>query len=419
MSTSSLRFHDGRDWFFEKRYGMFIHWGLYSVKGFHEQEIYRKHVNRDIYMKYAEQFNPVNFDPDEWINIAVNAGMEYIIFTVKHIDGFCMWDTKFNEFNIMNTPYNKDIFKMLAEACRKRNFPLGFYYSCADMNHKNYPNNHRSYEYPAPQPGDEPDLYKYMEYVKQQITELCTNYGEIKAVFWDANVGILNHKDPSVNNLIRKLQPNAVINDRGYDGGDYGTPERDFYKDKIDALKHFDKPTEACQALGMMSWGYKTDESYYNSKFIMQSMSRIFCLGGNYLLNTGPKPDGTIAEKDIILLNKIGGWLKSIKESVYGCEGVSHLINNKNVMMTRSGNNFYLHFLEDLRGDSVVPEPLTVLPKRTVLLNTGAELSCRRDMGVRDWFDPMEYVRIYGIPAEELNNTVAVIKMEFDEPPFQ
>ena len=407
------KFNDGRDWFFEKRYGMFIHWGLYAIKGFHEQEIYRRLVPREEYVKYAGQFNPIHFNPDRWIDTAINAGMEYLIITSKHIDGFCMWDTKYSEFNVMNTPYQRDILKMLTDACHRRGFPIGFYYSCVDMNHRNYPNNHRSYENPHPQPGDEPDFDKYMVYVRNQITELCTNYGELCAIFWDANV--IGHKDPSVNALIRKLQPNAVINDRGYDSGDYGTPEREYEKDKVDKLTQFERPTEACQALGMMSWGFRKDETYYSSKFLMQSMDRVFCLGGNYLLNVGPKPDGIFPEKDISLLSKIGDWLAPVKESIYGCTGVNHLIKNKGVMATSKDNCLYLHFTDGFRGDSVMIEPLTVLPKSAVLLNTGLELICKRDMNVQSWYEAMGYVRIYGIPVEGLNGIVPVIKLEFDE----
>ena len=409
------KFNDGRDWFFEKRYGMFVHWGIYSVNGFHEQEIYRKLVKREEYIKYADQFNPKNFNPDKWIDIAILSGMEYLVFTAKHIDGFCMWDTKYSDFNIMNTPYKKDLVKMLADACHKRNFPFGIYYSCADMNHKNYPNNNRPYEYPAPQPGDEPDLGKYMNYVKNQITELCSNYGELCSVFWDANM--IRHQDYSVNSIIRKLQPNCVINNRGYDNGDYGTPEREFMKEKVDKLEKFDRPTEACQALGMLSWGYKKDESFYSSKFIMQSMDRAFCLGGNYLLNVGPKSDGTISDKDIELLGKIGKWLSPVKEAIYECESANDLIINEGVMMTQKDNNVFLHFIEDLRGDSVMVEPITVVPKRAVLLNTNTELICRRDMGVRPWNKEMEYLRIFGIPVEALNSVVPVIKLEYDELP--
>ena len=406
------KFNDARDWFFEKRYGMFVHWGLYSICGFHEQEIYKKQTPRGEYMKYAGEFNPTGFDPDSFVDAALAAGMEYMVVTCKHIDGFCMWGTRHSGFNIMNTPYGKDIIKMLADACHRRNFPIGIYYSCTDMNHKNYPNGNRPYEYPCPQPGDEPDFEKYMAYVKGQITELCTGYGELCSVFWDANV--IGHEDASLNEAVRRLQPKAVINDRGYDRGDYGTPEREYTKEQTDRLVRFDRPTEACQALGMLSWGYKKDESYYSSKFIMRSMDRIFCLGGNYLLNVGPKPDGTISGKDSALLGKIGKWLASVRESVYGCEPASHLICNKGVLATRKGGCLYLHFVEDMAGESVMVEPLDALPRRALLLNTGEELPFRMDMGTRDKHDKMEYVRICGIPVEELYGEVPVIKLEFD-----
>lgn len=409
------RFNDGRDWFFEKRYGMFVHWGLYAINGFHEQEIYRKRVERREYAKLAGLFNPEGFDPESWVDLAARSGMEYLVVTAKHIDGFCLWDTEYTDFNVINTPYGKDVIKMVSDACRRRNFPMGIYYSCADMNHINYPNNGRPYEYHNPVQGDAPDLCKYMEYVKNQTRELCSNYGELCAVFWDANV--IGHRDPSVNAIVRELQPNAVINDRGYGAGDYATPEREFEREKLENTKRFDAPTEACQALGTASWGYRANESYYTAKFLMQSMDRIFCMGGNYLLNAGPKPDGAIPDADAAVLGRISQWLSAVKESFYGCESASHRIANKGVMATQKGNALYLHFTEDLIGDSVMIEPLTTLPESAVLLNGNIKLECRRDMNARSWDEPMEYVRVCGIPADRLHDEVPVIKLEFAEPP--
>jgi len=159
--------------------------------------------------------------------------MKYICLTTKHHDGFCLWDTKQTAYNTMNTPYGKDIVKMLADACHKRSVPLCLYYSIADWNQPNYPNQGRHHELP-PQPGDQPDLMKYIEFLKKQVVELCTNYGEIHGFWWDMNVD--KHVDRTINDIIRKLQPKAVINNRGYDEGDFGTPERDYEKGGEDAI---------------------------------------------------------------------------------------------------------------------------------------------------------------------------------------
>ena len=129
ISYKINKFNDGRDWFLKKRFGLFVHWGIYSINGWHEQEQYRKGLSRSEYSSVMEKFNPNDFDPDEWLDIADSAGMEYLCFTSKHIDGFCMWDTAQTDFNVMNTPYQRDILSEVAMACHRRNFPLCIYYA--------------------------------------------------------------------------------------------------------------------------------------------------------------------------------------------------------------------------------------------------------------------------------------------------
>ena len=247
------RFGDGRDWFFKNCFGMFVHWGLYAIPAWHEQHQYRGRVERAEYVKLLKQFNPKQFDPERWLDLMQETGMKYLCITSKHCDGFCLWDTRQTTYNVMNTPYKRDILGMLSEACHKREIPLCLYYSIADWNHPNYPNEGRQHEIP-PQPGDSPDWEKYLEFLKAQVRELCTNYGKIHGFWWDANVP--KYKDTSINAMIRQLQPDAVINNRGFDDGDFGTPERDYQKDESVS---FDHPTEANQAVGMESWGYRSD----------------------------------------------------------------------------------------------------------------------------------------------------------------
>jgi len=309
------RFGDGRDWFLEKRFGMFVHWGIYSVAGWHEQHMFRKKLSRAEYIPFMKQFNPVKFNPDEWLDIAEQAGMKYLTFTTKHVDGFCMWDTKQTDFNITRTPYAKDALAKLAEACHRRKFPLCLYYSCADMNQKNYPSAGRPYELKAPEPGDEPDLNRYLEFVRAQVRELCTNYGEIHGFWWDANV--IKHRDPSINAMIRKLQPCAVINNRGYDEGDFGTPERD-WDSSVNTKQLFDKPIEACQSVGFQSWSWREDEDYYSDAHLIRSIQKVLAKGGNYLLNVGPMGDGFIPQPSQDILRHVGKWLKVNGESIYG-----------------------------------------------------------------------------------------------------
>jgi len=407
------KFHDQRDWFFEKRYGLFLHWGIYSVHGYQEQEVFRRNLPRDVYAAVKDEFNPVKFDPDAWVDMAVKAGMEYIVLTSKHIDGFCMWDTKYTDFNIMNTPFKKDIVKMLSDACRKRGVLFGLYYSITDMNHKNYPNSGKSYEYPYPQPGDEPNIPKYVQFVKNQISELCTNYGELCCLFWDANMPPIY--DESVHEIIRRLQPGALINDRGFSKtGDYSTPERDWYWDKINVLTEFATPSEACQAVGTESWGYRINEKRYSTKYLMQSIAKHLCMGGNYILNIGPMPDGTLCEKDTVILSRIGAWLSSVKEAFYGVTPANGILQRPQTMMTVKENNVYICFLDDIHAESILLEPFETVPKKVTLLNTGELLGAVRDLGARPYNQPLENTRILNIPVEKLYDTVPIIKLEFE-----
>ena len=313
------RFNDVRDWFFQKRFGLFLHWGLYSIAGWHEQYQWRGHVPRAEYAKLREQWNPVNFDPEKWLDLHQYVGMKYICLTTKHHDGFCLWDTKLTDFNTMNTPYGKDVLRMLADACHRRSIPLCLYYSCVDWNQKNYPNQGRSHELP-PQPGDQPDLEKYLQFVKDQVRELCTNYGEIHGFWWDMNVD--KHRDPSINQMIRKLQPAAVINNRGYDSGDFGTPERD-YDSTGEERMPLRTLTEACQSVGSESWGYRKDEDYYTDAHLMRSIDGYLARDANYLLNVGPMPDGTIGPNETAILQRIGKWYQAVKGAVEDVESCS------------------------------------------------------------------------------------------------
>ena len=232
------------EWFATRRFGLFLHFGLYAIEGWHEQDQMRRRIPRATYEKLITRFNPVDFNPEQILDLAGSAGMEYICLTTKHHDGFCLWDTKQTAFNVMNSPYGKDIVGQLAEACHRRGFPLGLYYSVADWHQPNYPNQGRHHELAEPEAGDEPDWDTYMAYLREQVRELCTNYGELRHFFWDINVP--KHRDPGVNEMIRSLQPKIVINNRGFDEGDFGTPEREYNQDQTERQTRFSRPSEAC-----------------------------------------------------------------------------------------------------------------------------------------------------------------------------
>jgi alpha-L-fucosidase len=312
----------------------------------------------------------------------------------------------------MNTPYGRDVVGMLADACHKRGVPLCLYYSIADWHQKNYPNQGRHHELP-PQPGDEPDLMKYLEFLKAQVRELCTNYGEIHGFWWDMNVD--KHVDRSINDMIRKLQPKAVINNRGFDEGDFGTPERDYEKDEAIA---FDRPTEACQSVGTESWGYRKDEDYYTDRHLIRSIDRYLARGANYLLNVGPMPDGTIGPVEAGFLKRISQWYGAVKDSlVDGVEPAPQLTKNSNVLITKRGDRtIYVHLFKEPTSEAVKLKPIATMPKRATLLNDGRPVECAVELVPSEHVPHKPVLRLRKLPVNELANTVLVVKLEFDSP---
>ncbi len=396
-------FGDGRDWFFENRYGMFIHWGIYSINGWHEQVQWRRRIPKAEYVKRVAQFNPVKYDPDSWMRLTKESGMDYVIFTTKHHDGFCMWDTKETDYNVTSTPYRRDILAMLTKSCRKYGIKLCLYYSCPDWHHPNSINQGGDHELPKQNPGDEPDIGKYIAYVKRQASELCSNYGRIYGFFWDIPPRV---KDPSINKMLRKLQPGIMINDRGYDKGDYDTPER-----KVPAGGEFKRPTEACQSVGEQSWGYRKDEDYFSSSFLMQGIAKIMAMGGNYVLNVGPKPDGMIPSEGIRILKEIGKWYVRVKPGITA-EPATRYLDHENFMLTRDGNTIYVICHKELPSSGITLPPITIMPERAVLLNNGKKLPVKLEVTPR-YYRSVPFVHIQGIPLELSASEPLVIRLDF------
>ena len=370
-STLVPRFGDARDWWFKRRFGMFVHWGLYSIGGWHEQLEWRCGVPRAQYEKFFQQWNPRHYNADEWLDLAESAGMEYICLTTKHHEGFCLWDTKLTAYNTMNTPYGSDVVRQLADACHRRNFPLCLYYSIVDWHSPLYPNQGRSHELQA-QSGDHPDLPRYLEFIKGQVRELCTNYGVISGFWWDMRIDKV--VDPSINAMIRELQPSAVINNRGFDPGDFGTPERD-YDRSYDLPLSFKQRIEACQSVGMESWGYRKDEDYYSLRYLTSSIDKYRARDANYLLNVGPNADGVIPPKVIEILHRIGAWYKPVRESFDDAIPVSSITANRSVLITRKKNSLYVHIFQPPEGEEIRLSPLALAPQRATLLNDGRSVA--------------------------------------------
>ncbi len=415
--VSMKAFGDGRDWFLTRRYGLFVHWGVYAIPAWHEQLQWRKRIPREEYERYAESFNPVNFDPDAWIDLAESVGMESICVTTKHHDGFCLWDTDQTDFKITNTPYGKDILGELADACHRRSFPLRLYFSVVDWHHPNYPTFGDHHEFDEPLPGDQPDREKFMAFLRAQVEELCTRYGEIHGFWWDMNT--MRHHDeavvdPSINNRIRELQPKAVINNRGFDDGDFGTPEREFH-DPDGIEKSPSGRIEACQSIGSQSWGYREREDRYSFAHLAGAIDRYMALGGNYLLNVGPKADGTIPDADVAMLRRLGGWLERVHPSLYDAALAPGLTSNEKVRLTRSNRNggetIYAHLGAYPASEGLLLPGVTREPKRAVLLNTGEALDARVET-VPNQFRNGPCLWVRPIPVDRLAGEPPVVALE-------
>ncbi len=399
---------------FKNKFGMFIHWGIYALTGLQEQAFVRYNMKREEYEALAKEFNPVDYNPKEWVKLAKEAGMKYICITTKHHDGFCMWNTKYTDYNIMNTPYGKDVIKMLAEECRAQGMKLSFYYSCPDW-HYEYGYNKKSTHQWKSVNKNHGDFSKYIEYVKNQITELLTNYGEIYTLFWDIPPCI---EDKSVNELVRKLQPDILINNRGFDKGDFSTPEREY--ETIEGSFRFESMTEACNSVGEQSWGFRKNEDYHSLRYLTYSIDKIMAMGGSYLLNVGPDEKGVIPERSREIIKKVGDWynrmggcLEETKEdkNEYKVFKYNYIVNTKN-------GKSYFHFKDGIASSSVSFEKYPSVPKSVSLVNFNMPLPFEITL-LPEYFD-MEtgkgqdkLLRIYSIPVEELEKEPVVLEIEW------
>ena len=250
-------------------------------------------------------------------------------------------------------------------------------------------------------------MEEYMDFLKRQIRELCTNYGRIHGIWWDMNVP--QHVDPSVNAMIRELQEYAVINNRGYSAGDYSTPERNF----TDEYLPFANLTEACDSVGMNSWSYRKDEDYFSVRKLERQIAMFTSLGGNFLLNAGPGPDGDFPAEAKEKLSAVGKWYGKTGEALTAapCPGV---VGNKNIICTGGGKTLNLILLDPLPGETLRLESFTHTPEKVLLLNTGEEIP---------WtFEPMSYfitqepvLRLRKIPVDRMNGEIPVIRLTFSE----
>ncbi|NMC42178.1 MAG: alpha-L-fucosidase [Bacteroidales bacterium] len=321
-------------WWTEARFGMFIHWGLYALPARHEWVKNRERMTNEQYQKYFELFNPDLFNPREWARMAKEAGMKYVVLTAKHHEGFCLWDSKFTDYKSTNTPFGRDIIKEYVEAFRAEGLKVGFYYSLIDWHHPDYTIDR---QHPLRQESDTAyarlnrgrDMNKYREYMKNQVRELLTNYGEISIIWFDFSFpgqygkGRADWDSEGLLKLARSLQPGIIVDDRldlrDVEGGwDFTTPEQV----KVEKWPEYNGkriPWETCQTFSG-SWGYYRDEYTWKSpaqllELLIESVSK----GGNLLLNVGPTGRGMFDHRAQESLRAMGEWMKFNNRSIYGC----------------------------------------------------------------------------------------------------
>ncbi|HRI79521.1 MAG TPA: alpha-L-fucosidase [Cyclobacteriaceae bacterium] len=343
-----------REWFQEARFGLFIHWGVYSVLGDGEWVMNNQQIPVATYEKIPSFFNPTQFDPKEWVQMVKDAGMKYITITSKHHDGFAMYDSKISDYNIVKkTPYGKDVLKMLADECQRQGIKLFFYHSQLDWHHPDY--------FPRGNTGgswtgrpDNGDWYKYLDYMDAQLTELLTGYGPIGGIWFD---GMWDKKTADwrltkTYDLIHKLQPATLVGSNHhlapFDGEDFQMFEKDLpgmhTQGYSNDQKVGDLPKETCETINN-SWGFNLmDNKHKSKKVLIQYLVKAAGYDANFLLNIGPMPNGKIQPEHVASLKQMGDWLKVNGETIYGTHGGPITPRTWGVM-TQKGNKIYLHVL--------------------------------------------------------------------------
>lgn len=334
-SDTSDRAQDDRmGWWEDARFGMFIHWGLYAVPA-GEWEETNNHaewirttaeIPLQTYNGFVDEFNPIKFNAGEWVSIAADAGMKYIVITSKHHDGFCLFDSEYTDFDIMSTPFERDILKELSDACAEQGIEMCWYHSIMDWHHPDYLPR-RNWEKERSVEGAEFD--RYIEYMKNQLAELTNNYGRIGVLWFDGEWEDTWTHEMGIDlyDYVLGLQDGIIVNNRvdkgrrGMQGmtesdefkGDFGTPEQE-----IPATGLPDVKWETCMTMNN-HWGYnKYDDNWKSEEDLIQKLVDIASKGGNFLLNVGPKADGTFPQESIDRLKAIGDWMDIYGESIYG-----------------------------------------------------------------------------------------------------
>ncbi len=402
------------NWFDDARFGLFVHWGPYAINGRGEQSLNREYCDQNEYIRTACAWNPEHYDPAVWAATAKRAGMKYAVLTTRHHDGYCLWDTRTTDYSSVKQAPKKDFVRPFVEACRKEGLKVGLYYSLLDFRLPGW----------LLGPEKDPDGWKVAkQYVYDQIREILTQYGEIDILWFD---GLWPRSPAELDSLglmsmIRSLQPRILVNDRlewpqyswfwqfenwrqRYSGdfiGDFGTPEQGIYADP-------DFLWESCQTSVSRLWGYTRGEQWRPTDDLLLTLVKCAALGGNFLLNVGPQPDGQFPPEFTERAIAIGNWLKVHGEAIYGSErgDVTEFITYG--FQTVKGNNLNLIIRFWDGRPSLRLVGLKSKVKRAVLLTTGQELCFKQDAHA---------LVLSGLPPERPTALFPVIRLECETKP--
>jgi len=379
-------------WWHEARFGMFIHWGLYSQLGRHEWAMEQEGIPVEEYQKLAATFHPKPNAARDWARLAKQAGQKYMVMTTKHHEGFCNFDSKLTDYCATKQGPGRDLVKEYVEAARAEGLRVGFYYSLMDWHH---PDGARC-------ATDEQARRRFVDYIHGHIRELLTNYGKIDVLWYDVNwpLDVKGWESEKMNEMVFQLQPEIVVNNRNGLPGDFTTPEQ--------TIRASDTAWESCMTMNG-SWGYhKADADWKTPRTIVRNLATCARDTGNYLLNIGPKPDGSIPEESVKILTAAGGWLARNGDAIYKSEKC-RVTRSEFAGFTRRGNTLYMH-VHYWPGETVALGGLTSKVKSARLAASGKEVK----------FDQEQFrVRFTGLPANAPDDPVTTIAIECDGEPRQ
>ena len=347
-------------WFERARFGMFIHWGISSVLGRGEWAMYWERIPREEYAELAKRWNPKPNAPEEWVALAKSAGMRYIVLTTRHHDGYSLFDSKVSDFTSAKTRPGRDLVGEFVRACRRGGIKIGFYYSLLD------------WRFPAYFAGPEEDPCGWAElvkYVHSQVRELMTQYGKIDILWYDGAWPYTADawRSRQLNRMVRKLQPGILINNRSKLPEDFDTPEQHI------ARSPSGRAWETCMTMNDHWAYYQRDYNWKSTRRLIMNLVRTTSGSGNYLLNVGPRPDGTIPGASVIRLKEMGKWLEVNGKSIYGC-GASPFGGGTVGATTAKGSTVYLHAFY-WPGEEICIPGIKNKVKSARLLTTGKKLT--------------------------------------------